>query len=701
MAAVTLNPETETADPRTERTVFRRPRLTTGFWSWITTSDHKKIGIMYGYTAFVFFIAGGIEALLLRIQLAGPDGAFLSAAEYNGLFTTHAVTMIFLFVMPMGAAFFNYLLPLMLGARDVAFPRMNAVSFWIFLFGGIFIYSSLLFGTSPAPVGGNLPGGALDASALGSIPNSGWFIYAPNSGTVFSPGTSLDFAALGLQILGVASLISAVNFVVTILNMRARGMRMLRMPVFVWMTLVVALLLLFSLPIIAIALFMLTFDRQFGTLFFVAEAGGDPILWQHLFWLFGHPEVYILILPAMGIVSEVLPVFSKKPLFGYPAVVFAGAAIAFLGFGVWAHHMFSSGIPTVAQAAFGLATMTIAIPTGIKIFNWLGTVWGGRIRLTTPMLFSLGFVALFVIGGLSGVTHAVVPSDWQQTDTYYIVAHFHYVLFGGAIFGLFAGLYYWFPKLTGRMMGEGLGKTHFWLMFIGMNLTFGPMHWLGLQGMVRRTWVYPADAGLGLWNFIVTVGAFLIAVSVLFFMINWSYSKRRGKVAPDDPWDARTIEWTIPSPTPDYNFAVEPTVTSLDDFWHRKYDQDEEGRAVRKPEADRVVADLIYANGHPEREIHLPAPSYFPFFVGLGIMIAAYGILYHTRPFGIPLLVAGALMTIAAFVAWGSEPLEEPHHDDERDEPEGGPDGEVPAAGAGSPNGEAAVAAAGAAGEGP
>ncbi|WP_420612340.1 cytochrome c oxidase subunit I [Candidatus Spongiisocius sp.] len=652
---------------RAETTLFRRPRLTYGFWSWITTADHKKIGLMYGYTAFIFFLAGGIEALLLRIQLAGPDGAFLTAAEYNGLFTTHAVTMIFLFVMPISAAFFNYLLPLMIGARDVAFPRMNAVSFWIFLFGGLFIYSSLIFGTSPPPVGGSLPGGATDASILGSIPNSGWFIYAPNSGATYSPGTAVDYAALGLQILGVASLISAVNFIVTILNMRATGMRLLRMPVFVWMTLVVALLLLFSLPIIAIALFMLTFDRQFGTLFFVAEAGGDPILWQHLFWLFGHPEVYILILPAMGIVSETLPVFSKKPLFGYPAVVFAGAAIAFLGFGVWAHHMFSSGIPTVAQAAFGLSTMTIAIPTGIKIFNWLGTVWGGRVRLTTPMLFSLGFVALFVIGGLSGVTHAVVPSDWQQTDTYYIVAHFHYVLFGGALFGLFAGIYYWFPKVWGRMYNEALGKWHFWLMFIGMNLTFGPMHWLGLQGMVRRTWVYPEEAGLGAGNFVVTVGAFVIAVGVLVFMINWSYSKRRGRVAPNDPWDARTLEWTIPSPTPEYNFAVEPTVTSLDDFWHLKYDEDEEGRAVRKEKADELVDDLIHSNGNPDHEIHLPAPSYFPFIVGFGIMLIAYGIMYHTRPYGIPLLAAGAFLTVGALVAWGSEPLEEVHDEDHGD----------------------------------
>jgi len=377
-----------------------------------------------------------------------------------------------------------------------------------------------------------------------------------------------------------------------------------------------------------------------------------------------------LILPAMGIVSETLPVFSKKPLFGYPAVVFAGAAIAFLGFGVWAHHMFASGIPTVAQAAFGLSTMTIAIPTGIKIFNWIGTVWGGRIRLLTPMLFSLGFVALFVIGGLSGVTHAVVPSDWQQTDTYYIVAHFHYVLFGGAIFGLFAGVYYWFPKLTGRMYNERLGKVHFWLMFIGMNLTFGPMHWLGLQGMVRRTWVYSADAGLGPWNLVVTIGAFTIAFSVLIFMFNWMISKRRGEIAPNDPWDARTLEWSIPSPTPEYNFGVEPVVTNLDAFWHMKYDEDEEGRAVRKEDADQIVDDLIHAHANPEHEIHLPAPSYFPFFAGLAIMIAAYGILYHTRPFGIPLIVVGAFVLVGSFVAWGSEPLEEVHDDHDDDDPD-------------------------------
>jgi cytochrome c oxidase subunit 1 len=655
---------------RPAATIFRRPTATTGVWSWITTVDHKRIGIMYGYTAFVFFLIGGIEALLLRIQLAQPNNTFLTAAEYNAMFTTHAVTMIFLFVMPAAAAFMNYLLPLMIGARDVAFPRMNALSFWIFLMGGLFLYSVILFSDPTAPAGvqgiaGNLD--PADNTFLGGLPDGGWFLYQPNAGPDFSPGRAIDFAALGLQILGIASLISSVNFIVTIFNMRARGMRLLRMPVFVWMMTVVAFLLLFSLPIIAIALFMVTFDRSFGTTFFQAASGGDPILWQHLFWLFGHPEVYILILPAMGIVSEVLPVFSRKPLFGYAAIVFAGAGIGFLGFGVWAHHMFASGITPVAQAAFGLATMTIAVPTGIKIFNWMGTMWGGRLRFTTPMLFAVGFVSQFVIGGLSGVTHAIVPSDWQQTDTYYIVAHFHYVLFGGAIFGIFAGLYYWFPKLTGRVMNEPLGKAHFWIQFVGFNLTFAPMHWLGLQGMVRRTWQYAPETNMGPWNMAATIGAFTIALAVLLFMFNWTWSRRKGKPSGLDPWDARTIEWTIPNPTPEYNFATEPVVHSLDHFWHQKYTEDEDGRAVRRPEADELVARLDHEGRNPAEPIHLPNQSFFPFIMALGLPLIAYGIIWHTDLWGKLLIGLGALTTIGGLLGWGMEPLEEPH--DEHPEP--------------------------------
>ncbi len=651
---------TTTADRPT--TIFRRPTAETGFWSWITTVDHKKIGVLYGYTAFFFFIVGGLEALFLRIHLASAENGFLSAADYNGLFTTHGVTMIFLVVMPMSSAFMNYLLPLMIGARDVAFPRLNALSYWIFLFGGIFLYSGLLFSAIVPPAGVAGISGNLDPSVtrnFGALPDGGWFMYQPNAGPNFSPSTSLDFAVLGLQILGVASLVSAINFIVTFFNLRAKGMRLLRVPVFVWMTVVTSFLLLFSLPIIAIALFMVIFDRQFGTLFFDASAGGDPILWQHLFWLFGHPEVYILVLPAMGIVSEILPVFSRKPLFGYSAVVFAGAAIAFLGFGVWAHHMFSSGITSVAQAGFGLTTMTIAIPTGVKIFNWLGTMWLGRLRLTTPMLFAIGFIAMFTIGGLSGVTHSVVPSDWQQTDTYYIVGHLHYVIFGGSIFALFGGLYYWFPKFTGRMMSDRLGKLHFWLWIIGFNMTFAPMHWLGLQGMIRRTWRY--DPSLEFWNRIVSTGAFIIAIGLLVFILNFWKSKRRGQIAGMDPWDARTLEWSIPNPTPPHNFSVVPTVHSLDAFWHQKYDEDKEGRPVRKESADEHVAHLEDIGVNPPSPVHLPNPSYFPIVMAAGLPLIGYGIIFHTSAVGKALIVIGVLLSLTALIGWGAEPLEEPH----------------------------------------
>jgi cytochrome c oxidase subunit 1 len=402
--------------------LLRRPTATSGFWAWFTTVDHKKIGILYGITAFAFFLIGGTEALFIRLQLARPDQDILSPAVYNEIFTMHGVTMVFLVVMPLSAAFFNYLLPLMIGARDVAFPRLNAFSYWAFLFGGLFIYSSWF---------------------LGGAPNGGWFGYAPNS--VTDPTIGMTFYAIGLLITGIASTVSAFNLAVTIINMRAPGMTLFRMPVFVWMGLVVQLLLAFSLPVITIGLVELLFDRLFGTHFFDPATGGNPVLWQHLFWLFGHPEVYILVLPAMGIVSEILPVFSRKPLFGYQFVVFSGVAIGFIGFGVWAHHMFAVGLGPVANTAFGVSTMIIAIPTGVKIFNWMGTMWNGDLRFTTPMLFAIGFIAMFVIGGLSGVTHAIVPSDYQQTDTYYIVAHFHYVLFGGAILGLFGGMYYWGP----------------------------------------------------------------------------------------------------------------------------------------------------------------------------------------------------------------------------------------------------------------
>jgi len=624
--------------------VWSRPKATTGVWSWFTTVDHKKIGLLYGVTAFVFFILGGVEALLIRLQLAQPNGHILSAGEYNQMFTMHGTTMIFLVVMPSAAAFGNYLVPLMIGARDVAFPRLNAFGYWVFLCGGLFLYSSFFFGQAP---------------------NGGWFGYAPNTELAFNPGHGIDFWALGLIITGIGSLTAAVNFIVTTLNLRAPGMTLMRMPVFVWMNLVVSFLLLFAMPIITVALIELFFDRHFGANFFNATNGGDPLLWQHLFWLFGHPEVYILILPAMGIVSEVLPVFSRKPLFGYPFVVFSGAAIGFMGWGVWAHHMFAVGLGPVAVSAFSASTMFIAVPTGVKIFNWLGTIWKGNLHLRTPFLFAVGFIAMFTIGGLSGVTHAVSPHDLQQTDTYYIVAHFHYVLFGGAIFGLFAGVYYWFPKVTARLLDERLGKLHFWLMLIGFNMTFGPMHILGLTGQPRRTYTYPKGMGWDTWNLIETIGAFVIAASILVFLANVWRSLRSGEPAGDDPWDARTLEWTIPSPPPEYNFAVVPEVHSLDDFWHRKYAEDERGRPVRLPAggADTMVeaetgGDDGHGHGHG---IHMPSPSYMPLLTAIGIPIMCYGLvwLHGNSLTARALMVIGIVWILAGVFGWASEPATE------------------------------------------
>jgi cytochrome c oxidase subunit 1 len=609
---------------------FRRPASTSGLVGWLTTVDHKRIGIMYGATALTFFLAGGIEALLIRLQLATPNGKVLSAETYNQLFTMHGVTMVFLVVMPLGAAFFNYLIPLMIGARDVAFPRLNAFSYWAFLFGGLFLYSSFL---------------------LGGAPECGWFCYANLSTTGLSENIGTNFYAIGLQITGIASIVASMNFVTTIINMRAPGMSFFKMPMFIWMALVVNFLLLFAMPVIAVALFQLMFDSMFSTNFFNPAAGGDPVLWQHMFWLFGHPEVYILVLPAMGIVSEVLPTFSRKPLFGYAFVAFSGIAIGFMGWGVWAHHMFAAGLGPVANSAFALSTMFIAVPTGVKIFNWLGTMWGGKIRFTTSMLMAIGFVTMFIIGGLSGVQHSIVPTDYQQTDTYYIVAHFHYVLFGGAIFGLFSGIYYWWPKLTGKLLNEGFGVTQFVLMLIGFNLTFGPFHILGMQGMPRRYYTYPEGQGFDFWNLVSTIGAFTIALSVLVFIINILYSRKRGKDSGQDPWDARTIEWTLPNPTPHYNFLEIPVVKERDDFWHQKYSEDESGKVVA------VVAggeETETAEGHGEHaEPHMPKPSYWPLVASAALPLLGYGLIIQWALAGL-----GVVVLLVGVYGWAMEPVE-------------------------------------------
>jgi cytochrome c oxidase subunit I len=645
--AIVLEPNTSPPNDRPTSVIdvglLSRPvESEKGLLSWVTTVDHKRLGILYGIASMFWFVIGGVEAIFIRIQLAVPNNSVLGADTYNELFTMHATTMVFLVVMPMSAAFFNYFLPLQIGARDVAFPRMNAFSWWAYFFGGIFLYSSYF---------------------LGGFPNGGWFGYAPNTSTTYSPGHGIDFWILGLQILGIGSTVSAVNFIVTTFNMRAPGMSFMRMPVFAWMTLVASFLMLFAMPIITVALFLLTFDRSFGANFFNVAQGGDPILWQHLFWLFGHPEVYILILPAMGIVSEVLPTFARKPLFGYPVVVFSGIAIGFMGWGVWAHHMFAVGLGTVATAAFGVSTMFIAVPTGVKIFNWVGTIWGGAIKFTTAMLFSVGFILTFLIGGLSGVTHSIVASDTQQTDTYYIVAHFHYVLFGGAIMGLFSGIYYWWPKIFGRLLDEKLGKTHWFLIFLGTHLTFGPMHIVGLQGQPRRVYRYDTGMGFDFWNYVETIGSLVIAVSLLVFFANIIKTHRAPKVAvPADPWDARTIEWMTDNPPKPHNFDIIPTVHSVDEFWHRKYATDPDTHRMKRVATAEQVLEHEYVD---PKSIHMPSPSYWPLILGVALFVTAYGALYKAYP----VLIFGAVSMVAGLMGWAIEPSAAPH--DEDDHPDG------------------------------
>jgi cytochrome c oxidase subunit 1 len=606
--------------------VTPRPSRLDYIWSWMTTVDHKRIGILYLTTSMAFFVIGGVEALMIRVQLARPGQHIYSAETYNSLFTMHGTTMIFLVVMPMGAAFFNFLLPLMIGARDVAFPRLNALSYWLYLFGGIFINTGWI---------------------AHAAPDDGWFGYANLTTLAFSPGHNQDYWFAGLQIIGVASLIASFNFIVTILNLRAPGMRLMRMPVFVWMSLVTQVLLALALPVITVALIELMFDREFATNYFNVAKGGDPVLWQHLFWIFGHPEVYIMILPAMGIVSEILPTFSRKPLFGYPVVVFSGIAIGVMSWGVWAHHMFTVGLGSTANSAFAVSTMLIAVPTGVKIFNWLATLWDGDIHLKTPMLFALGFIAMFTIGGLSGVTHALVPADWEQHNTYYIVAHFHYVLFGGSLFGLFGGFYYWFPKMTGRLLSEKIGLWHFWLMLIGFNVTFGPFHVLGLDGMPRRIYTYAAGNGWGFWNMVSTIGAFTIALSILIFFINVFVSLRKEPDAGPDPWDARTLEWTIPSPPPAHNFDRIPIVQARDPLWHQKL--------LRRFSAPRAEAQE--AAQEPVGRIHMPNPSFYPILTAVGLPIMGYGIIYQQDShafFG--LLALGFLVLLVGAFGWAMEP---------------------------------------------
>ena len=609
---------------------------TTGVWSWLTTVDHKRIGALYLITGLFFFVVGGLEAAILRAQLATPNGKLISAEMYNQLFTMHGTTMIFLAVMPLSAAFFNFLIPLQVGARDVAFPRLNAFSYWIYLLGGVFITLPILWSMAP---------------------NGGWFGYAPLSTKAYSPQHNMDFWVIGLQVLGISSLAAGFNFITTIINMRAPGMTLMRMPIFTWMSFVVQFLVVLAFPVITVALVFLQFDRFFGTNFYTIAKGADPLLWQHLFWVFGHPEVYILILPAFGLVSEVLPTFSRKPLFGYPVMVYSGILIGFLGFGVWAHHMFSVGMGPIADSVFSLATMLIAIPTGVKIFNWIATMWGGQIRFTVAMKFAVALVGLFTIGGISGVMHSSPPADLQQTDTYFIVAHFHYVLYGGSVFGIFAGTYYYFPKITGRFLSEKLGNWHFWISLVGMNLTFFPMHFSGLLGMPRRYYQYDAGQGFEIFNLMSTVGTLILMIGTLFGLINIWKSWKGGAMASSNPWGAATIEWAIPSPPPDYNFAELPQIKSRYPLWNQKEGAELVHETTYEEEKGRRIPTS------QELGIVMPNPSIWPLITAAGIIVMFTGLMFleKSTATGVAIMLGGTVWWVGSLYKWLLTPLEDHH----------------------------------------
>jgi cytochrome c oxidase subunit I len=534
-----------------------------GWTSWFTTVDHKRIGILYLVTAFVFFMVGGTEALLMRTQLGVPENTFLEPSTYNQLLTMHGTTMVFLFVVPMMAGFANYFIPLMIGARDMAFPRLNALSYWLFLFGGIVFYASLFW----------------------EPPEAGWTSYTPLSSEAYSPSGGIDAWIFLIHLTGLSSIIGAVNLYVTIANMRAPGMGWSRLPLFGWTVLTFAILLILALPSVAAGVTLLLTDRHFGTHFYDATQGGSPLLWQHLFWFFGHPEVYIMILPGFGIISEVLPVFARKPIFGYKAIAVATVGIAFLSLLVWAHHMFTTPISTVVLAFFFLSSVVIAVPTGVKVFNWIATLWRGTLVMKTALYFAIGFIAFFTLGGISGVMLAIFPLDWQFHDTYFVVAHFHYVLVAGAVNAILAGIYYWFPKITGRMLNESLGKLSFWFTFIGFNVTFLVQHSLGMDGMVRRIYEYPSSTGWGDLNLVSTIGSYILGIGVVLTAINIIRSLKRGAIAGPDPWKGNTLEWFTTSPPPPNNFDVVPYVRSVEPMKDiRRQVERDTGTSQRVPE---------------------------------------------------------------------------------------------------------------------
>ncbi|OZM77200.1 cytochrome c oxidase subunit I [Pseudonocardia sp. MH-G8] len=623
----------EAAGPRLHPIWSEEP----GLRGWLSTVDHKRIGRRYMVTAAVYFTLAGLDALVLRTQLATPDNDVVNPDQYNQLFSLHGTAMIFLFATPMLFGFGNFLFPLMLGTRDMAFPRLNAFGYWVFAAAGLLMFSSLLFGAAP---------------------NAGWFSYVPLASDRYSPGLNLDVYSLGLLFLGISTTAGAINFIVTAFKLRAPGMSMNRVPVFVWALVATSFMVIFALPPLNLANVMLFLDRRFGTSFFRPETGGDVILWQHLFWIFGHPDVYIIVLPALGIISAVIPTFSRRPIAAYPLIVIATVATAILSFGVWVHHMFAVGLPQLSLAFFSAASIVITIPAGIQVFSWLATMLWGRLVLAAPMLFALGFLVSFVLGGVTGVMFALVAFDQQTTDTYFVVAHFHYVLFGGAVFPVLAGLYYWWPKFTGRMTSARLGVWSFWIIFIGFNLTFFPMHLSGLLGMPRRIYTYPADAGWTVWNLLSTVGAYVLTVGLLLTVVAFAHSLRRGARAPDDPWGGDSLEWATASPPEHYNFPVLPTVATLHPMW------DEQSLATLEHHRDdetRVLADghqvlrSSELDGEPEHPVEMPGDSLVPFVVAAALLVGVLGLLLG----GYVVSVIAALVLAGGLVWWLWPPPEQ------------------------------------------
>jgi cytochrome c oxidase subunit I len=630
VAAYIRAPKVQTASDALAQQLHELWETKPGLYGWIATVDHKEIGIRYIVTAFAFLIVGGIEALIMRVQLAQPEQALLTPEQYDQLFSMHGITMIFLYALPVLSGFSNYLFPLLLGSRDMAFPRANAISYWIYLAAGLFLYSSFL---------------------IGAAPNDGWFNYAPFSLRPFNPGPNMDFYALGMIFLGISTTVGAANFVVTVMRTRAPGMSINRLPIMIWGTTTVSVGNLLAVPAVSLAFFLLWMDRQFGTHFYETAGGGQPLLWQHLFWIFAHPWVYIIVLPAMGMVSDGLPVFCRRPLVAYTLVALATVVTMVLGFGVWVHHMFATGIPMLALSFFSGASFVITLPSAVAVFAWVATIWTGRPVITTAFLYFAAFIAMFVIGGVSGVMTASVAADFQLHDTYFVVAHLHYVLIGINLFGVLGAIYFWFPKMTGRLLGERLGRWNFWTVFLGFNLAFLPMHWTGLLGMPRRIYTYPEELGWTTVNLITTIGAFVLAIGILLLLVNVLVSLKRGAHAGPNPWDAPTLEWATSSPPPPYNFPVIPVVASRHPLWE---DRLHEGSGRSSVERGLVLDDgketiaTTVLDAEPDVIVKMPDDTPMPFLTTLAMTAGFAGLLLHWWW----LALGGGVATLLGLIVW-------------------------------------------------